>query len=241
MNDTLDWLTIDNEGEIFEVSSQNPGSTTIHPLESATLVPPPPLQQQQPQPSSAPAKDHPYFETLKGRTGFNKAKKLEVLKRLVNDQLVTSFLLSDKNSYELLVNQIKSMKMSTGMEDITRTMCKVIEKLESKSEKDIEQAPAGVILFEKFVDKDVKDAYTTFIGTQRQKARRGPGKKIGSQPQGMQLVQEAAEYRFENMMEGGIDAAMDCLSKRSCPGCNHSFLIVHGKNQQEIINENAAK
>lgn len=236
MSDTLDsFFFSDSEGiiqEIVEEANGNAGSTTA----AVALVPPPPLQQQ---PPSAPAKDHQYYETLKGRTGFNKTKKLEVLKRIGDDQTAMSFLVSDENSRESLVNQIKSMKMSTGLDVIARTMCKVIEKLESKSEEDMEKAPAGVVLFKKFVDEEVKPAYTTFIGTQRQKAR-SSGKKIGAQPPG-QMIQEATEYKFENMTKEGIEVAMDRLSKRPCPGCKHSMLVVHGKSLEEINMENDIK
>ena len=73
MNDSLDLFSFESEGsvqEVFEVSNRNTGSTTA--------VPPPPPPQQQPPSSSyrqPPAKDHPYFETLKSRTGPNKDKK----------------------------------------------------------------------------------------------------------------------------------------------------------------------
>ena len=117
MSDTLDSFLFESERsiqELSEVSNQNAASTTIHLSDKlATLVPPPPLQQQQP--PSAPAKDHLYFETLKSRTGFNKEKKLEVLKRIANDQIAMSFLGFDKNS----VDKFKSMKTSTVLEDIS--------------------------------------------------------------------------------------------------------------------------
>ncbi len=246
MSDALDSFYFDSEGimqEIVEEATQNADSTTG----AAALVPPPPLPQEQPPSSSSrqpPAKDHPYYETLKGRTGqgtgFNKVRKQEVLKRVGNDEIAMSFLVSDKNMRELLVNQIKSMKQTTGLQDIARMLCKLIEMLELKSEKDMEQAPAGVVVFNKFVDEEVKAHYATFTDTQRQKAR-SSGKKIGAQPQGMPLVQEAQEYKFENMMEGGTEVAMERFSKRSCPGCKHSFLVVHGKSLEEINRENEAK
>lgn len=43
------------------------------------------------------------------------------------------------------------------------------------------------------------------------------------------------------MMEGGTEVAMGRLSTRPCPGCNHSFLVVHGKSLEEINRENATK
>lgn len=126
MSDALDSFYFDSEGimqEIVEEATQNADSTTA----AAALVPPPPLPQEQPPSSSSrqpPAKDHPYYETLKGRTGqgtgFNKVRKQEVLKRVGNDEIAMSFLVSDKNMRELLVNQIKSMKQTTGLQDIAR-------------------------------------------------------------------------------------------------------------------------
>lgn len=71
------------------------------------------------------------------------------------------------------------MTNKTAYEDIARGLCRVIEKLESKSDSEMEKAPNGVVLFKKFVDKDVKSAYTTFTGRQRQKAC-SRGKNIGS-------------------------------------------------------------
>lgn len=238
MNDSLDLFSFESEGsvqEVFEVSNRNTGSTTA----VATLVPPPPPQQQPPSSSyrQPPAKDHPYFETLKSRTGPNKDKKLEVLNRIASDETAMNFLGFDENSRD----QMKSMKRSNVLEDISRALCQVIGKLESKSDSDMENAPRGVVLFKEFVDKDVKKAYANFNEIQKQKARTGSrGKKIGAQPPG-QLIQEAAEYEYENMMEGGIDVAMGRLSTRLCPGCQHSFLVVHGKTKEEINKENDTK
>ena len=229
MNDSLDLFSFESEGsvqEVFEVSNRNTGSTTA----VATLVPPPPPQQQPPSSSyrQPPAKDHPYFETLKSRTGPNKDKKLEVLNRIASDETAMNFLGFDENSRD----QMKSMKRSNVLEDISRALCQVIGKLESKSDSDMENAARGVVLFKEFVDKDVKKAYANFNEIQKQKARTGSrGKKIGAQPPG-QLIQEAAEYEYENMMEGGIDV---------CPGCQHSFLVVHGKTKEEINKENDTK
>ena len=74
--------------------------------------------------------------------------------------------------------------------------------------------------------------------SQKQKARTGSrGKNIGIQPQG-QMIQEATEYKYENMIDGGINVAMGRLSTRLCPGCQHSFLVVHGKTKEEINTEN---